>query len=43
MMLEQGAELVGEVMNYPDVRRLCYIGGPEGILIGLPEEVGKNE
>jgi catechol 2,3-dioxygenase-like lactoylglutathione lyase family enzyme len=37
-----GAELVGEVMQYEDVYRLCYIRGPEGILIGLAEEIGKN-
>ena len=34
-----GAELVGEVMNYENVYRLCYVRGPEGILIGLAEEV----
>ena len=36
----RGAELVGEVVNYRDVYRLCYIRGPEGILIGLAEELG---
>jgi catechol 2,3-dioxygenase-like lactoylglutathione lyase family enzyme len=36
-----GAELVGEVVQYQDVYRLCYIRGPEGILIGLAEELGK--
>ncbi|MBN9504134.1 MAG: glyoxalase [Armatimonadetes bacterium 55-13] len=35
-----GAELVGEVVNYQDVYRLCYIRGPEGLLIGLAEELG---
>jgi catechol 2,3-dioxygenase-like lactoylglutathione lyase family enzyme len=34
-----GAELVGEVMRYEDVFRLCYIRGPEGILVGLAEEL----
>ena len=34
-----GAELVGEVVQYKDVYRLCYIRGPEGILIGLAEEL----
>ncbi len=34
-----GAELVGEVMNYENIYRLCYIRGPEGILIGLAEEL----
>src|SRR5690348_12116437 len=32
-----GAQLVGEVVQYEDVYRLCYIRGPEGILIGLAE------
>jgi catechol 2,3-dioxygenase-like lactoylglutathione lyase family enzyme len=35
-----GAQLVGEVVQYEDVYRLCYVRGPEGILIGLAEEVG---
>jgi catechol 2,3-dioxygenase-like lactoylglutathione lyase family enzyme len=35
-----GAELVGEVARYGDVYRLCYIRGPEGILIGLAQELG---
>lgn len=35
------AQLVGEVMNYENVYRLCYIRGPEGILIGLAEELNK--
>lgn len=35
-----GGELVGEVVQYQDVYRLCYIRGPEGILIGLAEELG---
>lgn len=34
-----GAELVGEIVNYNDVYRLCYIRGVEGILIGLAEEL----
>ena len=33
-----GAQLVGEVMQYEDLYRLCYIRGPEGILIGLAQE-----
>jgi len=36
----RGAQLVGEVVQYKDVYRLCYIRGPEGILIGLAEELG---
>ena len=35
-----GAEVVDEVVNYQNVYRLCYIRGPEGILIGLAEELG---
>lgn len=34
-----GAQLVDEVVQYKDVYRLCYIRGPEGILIGLAEEL----
>lgn len=37
---KRGAELVGEVVNYKDVYRLCYIRGPEGLLIGLAQELG---
>jgi catechol 2,3-dioxygenase-like lactoylglutathione lyase family enzyme len=38
---EHGATLVStEVVNYNDVYRLCYIRGPEGILIGLAQEIG---
>ena len=37
---KHGAELVGEVVQYEDVYRLCYIRGPEGLLIGLAEELG---
>ena len=34
---EHGAQLVDEVVKYEDVYRLCYVRGPEGILIGLAE------
>lgn len=34
-----GAELVGDVMQYENIYRLCYIRGPEGIMIGLAEEL----
>src|SRR5574342_614827 len=37
---EHGAQLVDEVVRYEDVYRLCYIRGPEGILIGLAEQIG---
>src|SRR5690349_19394581 len=36
----RGAQLVGDVVPYEDVYRLCYIRGPEGLLIGLAEELG---
>jgi catechol 2,3-dioxygenase-like lactoylglutathione lyase family enzyme len=36
----RGAELVGEVVQYENSYRLCYIRGPEGILIGLAQELG---
>ena len=36
----RGAELVGEVVQYKDTYRLCYIRGPEGLLIGLAQELG---
>ncbi len=39
---KHGAQLVGEVVNYQDIYRLCYIRGPEGILIGLAEELGNT-
>ena len=35
-----GAQLVDEVVQYKDVYRLCYVRGPEGILIGLAEQIG---
>ena len=38
---KHGAALVGEVVQYKDVYRLCYIRGPEGILIGLAQELGQ--
>jgi catechol 2,3-dioxygenase-like lactoylglutathione lyase family enzyme len=34
-----GAQLVGEVVQYKDAYRLCYIRGPESILIGLAQEL----
>src|SRR4026208_56970 len=36
----RGAQLVGEVVQYKDAYRLCSIRGPEGLLIGLAEELG---
>jgi catechol 2,3-dioxygenase-like lactoylglutathione lyase family enzyme len=37
-----GAELVGEVVQYQQTYRLCYIRGPEGILLGLAQELAKQ-
>ena len=37
---KRGAQLVGEVVQYENSYRLCYIRGPEGLLIGLAEELG---
>jgi len=39
---KHGAQLVGEVVQYEDSYRLCYIRGPEGLLIGLAEQLGKE-
>jgi catechol 2,3-dioxygenase-like lactoylglutathione lyase family enzyme len=35
-----GAELVGEIANYENVYRLCYLRGPEGILLALAQRIG---
>lgn len=42
-LLKHGAELVGEVMQYENSYRLCYLRGPEHILIGLAEELNKSD
>ena len=34
-----GAELVGEVVQYENIYRLCYVRGPEGIIVGLAEQL----
>lgn len=39
-LLPRGAEFVGEVVQYKDVYRLCYIRGPGGLLLGLAQELG---
>ena len=41
-LTKHGAELVGEVVQYENPYRLCYIRGVEGILIGLAEELGNK-
>jgi predicted enzyme related to lactoylglutathione lyase len=35
----RGASLVGEVVQYENIYRLCYVRGPEGLLVGLAEEL----
>ena len=39
---KRGAKLVGEVVQYENMYRLCYIRGPEGILIGLAQQLGQQ-
>jgi predicted enzyme related to lactoylglutathione lyase len=39
---KRGAKLVGEVAQYEDLYRLCYIRGPEGVLVGLAQQLGKQ-
>jgi catechol 2,3-dioxygenase-like lactoylglutathione lyase family enzyme len=39
---KRGAQLVGDVVQYENSYRLCYIRGPEGILIGLAEQLGNK-
>ena len=36
----KGGELIGEIVNYENVHRLCYMRGPEGIIIALAERIG---
>lgn len=39
---KHGAELVGEMVQYEDMYRLCYLRGPEGIMIALAEQLGNK-
>lgn len=41
-LTKHGAELVGEIVNYENIYRLCYIRGVEGLLIGLAEDLNKK-
>lgn len=41
-LAKHGAEVVGEVMNYENIYKLCYIRGAEGLLIGLAEQLGSK-
>ena len=40
-LIKNGAELVGEVVQYEDLYKLCYIRGTEGLLVGLAEQLHK--
>ena len=39
---QHGAELIGEVVQYEDMYRLCYLRGPEGIMVALAEQLGSK-
>jgi catechol 2,3-dioxygenase-like lactoylglutathione lyase family enzyme len=39
---KNGAELVGEIVQYEDVYRLCFMRGPEGILVGLAQQLAET-
>ena len=41
-LIKHGAQLVGEVVQYENAYKLCYIRGAEGLLIGLAEELGNK-
>ena len=41
-LVKHGAEIVGEIVNYENIYRLCYIRGTEGLLIGLAEQLGSQ-
>ncbi|SMC53897.1 VOC family protein [Pedobacter africanus] len=41
-LIKRGAQLVGEVVQYQDSYKLCYIRGTEGLLVGLAEQLKKN-
>ena len=40
-LIKNGAELVGEIVQYENIYKLCYIRGTEGLLIGLAEQLNK--
>jgi predicted enzyme related to lactoylglutathione lyase len=39
----RGAELIGEVVQYEDIYRLCYLRGPEGIIVALAEQLKADQ
>ena len=42
-LIKHGAQLVGEIVQYENSYRLCYIRGTEGLLIGLAEQLGMTQ
>ncbi len=40
---KHGVQIVDEVVRYQDAYRLCYVRGPEGLLVGLAEQLGSRE
>ena len=38
----KGLDTVGDIINYEDIFRLCYIGGPEGLIVELAERLGSG-
>ncbi len=41
-LISKGGKLVGEIVNYQDVYKLCYIRSGDGLLVGLAQELGKK-
>lgn len=41
-LMQQGVEIVGEVVNFQNIYKLCYIRGTEGLLVGLAEQLGNK-
>jgi catechol 2,3-dioxygenase-like lactoylglutathione lyase family enzyme len=41
-LLKKGAQLVGEVVQYENIYRLCYLRAPDGLLIGLAEDISSK-
>jgi hypothetical protein len=41
-LIKNGGELVGEVVRYEDIYKLCYIRGTEGLLVGLAEQINNK-
>ena len=41
-LIKQGAELVGEIVQYQNIYKLCYIRGTEGLLVGLAQQLGNT-